>query len=469
MKEQIEQFASLLMQALKANHLKGITDAQRAEKAREYQSRVSVHINAMTGYPHLGAFLASSETNEIKLSTLKTLGAAVLKEDWSKLVGEIPKGQAQIPVGESGPEPAPVQGGNNETEQATQQVQPTPPAATVNTDSEAEALQTLANALKRFMPPVPTTSKIDENRVKEIMEASLSPIRKIIDDLAGRQAPARAVIEIVKDGKVVKTIDKLSHWQLPQVATWVQANVPVWLWGQAGGGKTTLAYQLADSLGLTPTVISIDPTMTVGKMIGFKNMANGEFQQGFAYLPYRDGGLLFLDEIDTGDPGILASTNALIANDRYLFPNGETVKRHKDFRVVAGGNTKGCGAVAGYTARNRLDAATLDRFAVIELTYDQSLTESIIFGEPITPLKSWSAVKDPSEDDVRKYVNYWKAVGAQVASGYGGFLLSPRAAILGARAIRAGVPVSEVVDALIFKLVGSDTRTTIESLCGRLS
>lgn len=460
------------MQALQAKHLKGITEHQRAEKSREYQTRVSAHIAAISGFPHVGAYLAASTVPDAdKEATLKVLGRAVLKEDWSELKGENPKGQAEEPGDTPDPQPAPVQGEGN-TEQQTQLPQPTPPPVVVNHgDDEAEALQTLAKALKRFMPAAPSVepAKLDEGRVKEILDASLSPIRKLIDELSGRQAPPRAVIEIVKDGKAIKTIDGLSHWQLPQVATWVQANVPVWLWGQAGGGKTTLAYQLADALSLTPTVISIDPTMTVGKMMGFKNMANGEFCQGFAYLPYRDGGLLFLDEIDTGDPGILASTNALVANDRYLFPNGETVKRHKDFRVVAGGNTKGCGAVAGYTARNRLDAATLDRFAVIELTYDQSLTESIIFGEPITPLKSWAGVKDPSEDDVRKYVNYWKAVSAQIASGYGGFLLSPRAAILGARAIRAGVPVNEVVDALIFKLVGSDTRATIESSCGRLS
>ncbi len=205
----------------------------------------------------------------------------------------------------------------------------------------------------------------------------------------------------------------------------------------------------------------------IGKLLGFRSLADGSFVPGFLLAPFRDGGVVMLDEIDTGDPGVLASLNALLANGHYLFPDGVEVARHPNFRVIAGANTKGVGAVAGYTARNRIDAATLDRFAVIELLPDAGLELALVCGgknesQPWTCAGPLAAEK--AEGACRSWVRWVQKVRASAGASV---LISPRASLLGAAALRAGIPVAEVAEALVFKLVSPDTRRNLLAVCGQ--
>ena len=241
------------------------------------------------------------------------------------------------------------------------------------------------------------------------------------------------------------------------------AGVPVWAWSIAGSGKTHSARQVAELLEVIPYVVSVDPTLTVSKLMGYRNAANGGFVEGFVYKPFKEGGLFALDEIDTGDPGVVASANALLSNSHYLFPNNEPVDKHPKFGVLAMANSKGLGATAGYVARNRLDAATLDRFAVIEFKYDTGLESALAcgFGSPGEP---WKPGKPASEITQRAYVEWVQKVRAFCKESV---LISPRASINGCKALRAGIPMKEVVDALVIKLCTADTITRIYDGCGQ--
>ncbi len=262
-------------------------------------------------------------------------------------------------------------------------------------------------------------------------------------------------------------VEGLTHRQLSQVIAWTAAGVPVWLWGGAGSGKTHMARQVAAALKLPIHIISVDPTLTVGKLLGFRSLADGSFVPGFLLTPFRDGGVVMLDEIDTGDPGVLAALNALLANGHYLFPDGVEVARHPNFRVIAGANTKGVGAVAGYTARNRIDAATLDRFAVIELLPDAGLELALVCGGK-NESQPWTCAGplavEKAESVCRSWVRWVQKVRASAGVSV---LISPRASLLGAAALRAGIPVGEVAEALIFKLVSPDTRRNLLAACGQ--
>lgn len=86
-----------------------------------------------------------------------------------------------------------------------------------------------------------------------------------------------------------------------------------------------------------------------------------------------------LDEIDASVPEVLVILNAAIANRYFDFPNGR-VQAHKDFRIVAAGNTFGTGADAEYTGRYQLDASSLDRFAIVEINYDTNIEMAIARG-----------------------------------------------------------------------------------------
>ena len=57
------------------------------------------------------------------------------------------------------------------------------------------------------------------------------------------------------------------------------------------------------------------------------------------------------------------------------------MEAHKDFRVVAAGNTFSNGADYDYVGRNQLDAASLDRFAVVRVDYSSAIEEACANGD----------------------------------------------------------------------------------------
>jgi len=171
---------------------------------------------------------------------------------------------------------------------------------------------------------------------------------------------------------------KIKHKQFDEILTALRAktatgmSVPVWLYGAPGASKTFLANQLAEELNLKFYPISCGPTTTESRLVGYRNLATGDFVKGHCYEPFKEGGLCLIDEADAADPGVLVACNSISANDRFMFPNGELVQRHENFIMMATGNTTGSGSTSGYV-RNRLDAATMNRYVKIKLEYDQEV------------------------------------------------------------------------------------------------
>lgn len=419
----------------------------------------------------------------LKVSILTPVKDALRSGDFSTLIAGSPAAPTPTaptgrvnpltfhdPVMDPVPAPSPAPAGVHDVPAAAPAV---PDHATRGQDAAslmARAIQLLQATAKPAGP-----GPLDEDRVKELVMESLSGhldsvtsnVSSLFASLEERMKETFKVAGVHRievghsDGKTV-AIEGATHWQFEQILTWLTANVPVWLWGKAGGGKTHLGRQLAAALDVPAYIVSIDPTITVGKLVGYRNLATGDYVPGLLTAAYRDGGLLMLDEIDTGDPGIIACLNSLLANGHYLFPCGTTVTRHPKFRVIAGANTRGVGATAGYVARQRLDAATLNRFAVIELKYDERLEETLAVGSSEVPVGSWQRAI-PEEATCRQWVHWVRKVRAQVGESV---LISPRASYLGVAAIRSGVPVAEVAAALVFALTTSDTQRSITSTCG---
>jgi len=306
---------------------------------------------------------------------------------------------------------------------------------------------------------------LDEDRVQQLIADALDEHQAMIEEWVGECfktiQPKVTQIVMPKPAKPVDLGTQAVHRQLPQVLAWLIADVPVWLWGAPGAGKTHLARQLAECLGVKPYVMSIDETTTANKLLGFQNLVSGDFVKGWLYEPYKTGGLVMIDEIDTGNPGIIAGLNALLANSHYLFPNGETVERHAGFRVIAAANTNGTGAVAGFTARQRLDAATLNRFAVVEFRYDEVLETLLACGVE-GDVDPWRPGKPADESECVKWVSWVQRLRKDFGKHV---LISPRASLLGVRALRAGIPAREVADALVFALCAADTmRAMVDKL-----
>ena len=141
--------------------------------------------------------------------------------------------------------------------------------------------------------------------------------------------------------------------------------------GPAGSGKSTLLNQVAKELNLQFYPMSVNSQTSEYHIIGYKD-ANGRYNETTFRKAYEKGGLFSFEEIDAGNPNVLTVINNALSQDFYLFPD-KVVQKHKDFRLCASANTYGYGATRQYIGRNPLDAATLDRFAMITVDYDEDL------------------------------------------------------------------------------------------------
>ena len=187
---------------------------------------------------------------------------------------------------------------------------------------------------------------------------------------------AKKELEEVIEKPVWKDPGEVFHSKFDMIKTCVENKIPVYLAGPAGSGKNHTLEQVAKALGLE--FYFTNSVQQEYKLTGFID-AGGNFHETEFYKAFTNGGLFFLDEMDASIPEVLVLLNAAIANGYFEFPNGK-VTAHKDFRVVAAGNTVGSGADEAYTGRMVLDQATLDRFAIIEFGYDLKIELALAKG-----------------------------------------------------------------------------------------
>jgi cobaltochelatase CobS len=106
-------------------------------------------------------------------------------------------------------------------------------------------------------------------------------------------------------------------------------------------------------------------------LLGYRN-AVGDYVPGLLRESFENGGVVLLDEMDRAHPAVLTTLNAVLDNGFCQFPDC-FVEQHRNFRLIASGNTFGRGANAVYLGANQLDASTLNRFIVLDWNYDEEL------------------------------------------------------------------------------------------------
>jgi hypothetical protein len=154
---------------------------------------------------------------------------------------------------------------------------------------------------------------------------------------------------------------------------------PIMLIGPAGTGKSHLAAQLADYLGVAYGETPMSPGATRGDLLG-RHTIGGFISAEFVEL-YGKGGVFNFEEIDASDASMLiVLNNALASGKLYNSASGEMVDKHDNFIPISTANTLGLGANTQFTARERLDAATIDRWRMgrIFVPLDERVEESIL-------------------------------------------------------------------------------------------
>lgn len=216
-------------------------------------------------------------------------------------------------------------------------------------------------------------SVLAQQSADAIFEATMPKVREKITQEFGLLPQ----IHEIRTPSETHTIKGITHEKFDTVLNLVYEDIPVFLTGAAGTGKNVICKQIAESLGIE--FYFTNAVTQEYKLTGFID-ANGLYHETQFYKAFKNGGLFFLDEMDGSIPEVLIMLNAAIANRYFDFPN-EKVEAHKDFRIIAAGNTFGTGADMEYTGRYQLDAASLDRFALVEIDYSPKIEEAVSGGD----------------------------------------------------------------------------------------
>ena len=254
---------------------------------------------------------------------------------------------------------------------------------------------------------------------------------------------AKKELEEVLEKPVWKDPGEVFHSKFDMIKTCVENKIPVYLAGPAGSGKNHTLEQVAKVLGLE--FYFTNSVQQEYKLTGFID-AGGNFHETEFYKAFKNGGLFFLDEMDASIPEVLVLLNAAIANGYFEFPNGK-VTAHKNFRVVAAGNTVGSGADEAYTGRMVLDQATLDRFAIIEFGYDLKIEMALSKGN--SELVSFIG-------DLRKQA---EQKGIRATFSY-------RCISMVVKLEKAGMQIEEIIKIAVVKGMDKDTINTFETNSG---
>lgn len=294
--------------------------------------------------------------------------------------------------------------------------------------SDASELQRLAADLFLKTINAIQSAKVDPDFMREMVRKELEnlPTRKI--EIIGLQS------NIVLDGPL--------HNATERVIQICAINHPIMMVGPAGCGKTTIGNHTARALDLPFYITSTinDTHELTGFVDGHGMYHRTPFRNAFEF-----GGVWVADEIDAWDAPALLAANSALANGYSVFPDGPApIARHPNFRVIAAANTFGHGADRVYVGRNELDAASLDRFATINVDYDTALERLLCNGNVDWLEYVWRIRKEVNERKIRHVV-------------------SSRAIIMGSAALRVGIPRDEVCEIYVWKGMSKKDREKIDA------
>lgn len=228
-------------------------------------------------------------------------------------------------------------------------------------------------------------------------------LRNIVSDIISAQQPR--VIE-VRSPNIVK-LDEHRHPMFEKVLRLAGAGVNVLLVGPAGCGKTHLAAQVARALSRAFGSISLtsgaSESQLTGRLLPTGDGGRFEYHESPFVKMYETGGVFLLDELDAADPNMLLVINTALANGHFTVESrsdSPNVVRNSDTVIIGAANTYGTGADAEYVGRQQLDAATLDRWYVVDMTYDSNLERQMAGMKKKEDAEVWTPTEDPTIKEI---------------------------------------------------------------------
>ena len=292
---------------------------------------------------------------------------------------------------------------------------------------------------------------IDEEYVNDLIAEQMDTLEAKLRSELNNIAQQSSYVMVKTHNTVTHEIKDagVQHRLFPTLVKLMQCGFPIWIPGPAGSGKTTAVNNACKALEATLYMPPEGPIENKYGMIGYMQ-ATGDFVETTLYHAAKEAAanpdklvVYFIDECDAGYANALMVLNAVMENGYCTFANGERVHYGRNLMFIAGANTYGNGATNEYVGRNKLDAATLDRFITLAWEYDEELERAI-------------AGDDAWVSEVQKIRGIVR--GLQIKA-----VVTPRASLRGAALLKAGFKKQEVMDMVVFKGMHADHIKNIKS------
>ncbi len=154
-----------------------------------------------------------------------------------------------------------------------------------------------------------------------------------------------------------------------------KAGLFVLIIGSKGTGKTSLVRSFADVIGMQMHSINFSLRTRESHLVGTKTLTDGtvSFDEGILIKSMREGGLLYLDEINSAEADVLLRLDEALDNRRQIAlkeSKGQVVRAKKGWFVVGTINP------LTHSGTKELPPQLLSRFPVrIRLEYPPEETE----------------------------------------------------------------------------------------------
>ena len=310
--------------------------------------------------------------------------------------------------------------------------------STFKNDVDASFTSAVSNITSDMSADIREYQRKHDRQTEEFMGEASRQISKL-----KQLAQSMRTIEVKTEAGNVDFTGELTHEIFEDVLTTMTCD-NVYLVGGAGAGKTTLGYQVAKAFKLP--FYSASAVKWEHQLMG-QLTATGEYMPTDFYRAFKDGGVFLFDEMDASHPNALVSFNQALdiqVGMEAPFPCG-MVRKHKNFKAIASANTVGHGASRQYIGRNKLDGATLDRFAEIDMRYDEKIERAI------------------AQND--KWVTEVRTVRAIAEEKKMAYIISPRASIKGAMLLRSGMNIDKVRNMRLYKGMTDADANTLRKEC----
>jgi hypothetical protein len=253
----------------------------------------------------------------------------------------------------------------------------------------------------------------------------------------------------VKKAEVTTPKEGIFHKQFDKLTKLVAAGQHCYLPGPPGTGKSHAAEQVASVLDWRFASISLGPTTPESRLWGGMDAHGKFFEPPLVRLARHamdnpeSGAVYCLDELDNGHAGIIATLNSAMANGWFTAPNGDVITVGKNFVIVGAANTFGTGPTAEFAGRNKLDAATLDRFAYLPWDTDLAVEKALV----LQYLDTQSA---------RAWLEVWRTCRKNAKDHGLRVFVTMRGCVNGARLIASGLDASDVLDMVLLNKLPED-------------